>query len=46
MEAAGNFEKQLTEKNKAEFVKKLDKLIQAFALKIQLKPGGNIMTLN
>ena len=42
MEAASNFEMHLTEENKAEFVIKLDKLIQAFALKTQINPGGKI----
>ena len=40
MTAVENFQEKLTEKNKAEFVAKLDKVVTAFALKVPLKKGG------
>ena len=40
MTAVENFQEKLTEKNKAEFIAKFDKVVTDFALKVPLKKGG------
>ena len=43
MAAVRNFQKKLTEENKAEFVAKLDNIVTGFALKVPVEKGGSIL---